>query len=150
MAKLVEDTAHATRKLPIAKKLREILVAAADDAGIDLVRVISGGQPKKGQPGSRVGSTRHDEGNAADLELEVAGKKLSFLVPEQLSYFENFVSAAAKRGATGLGAGKTYMGEHRIHVGFGKQLVWGAGGKSANAPAWLKAAAARGWAAAKA
>ena len=44
-----------------------------------------------------------------------------------------------------------YMGRKRIHVGFGtsptdlQKLVWGAAGASANAPAWLRAAAKEGW-----
>jgi hypothetical protein len=32
------------------------------------------------------------------------------------------------------------MGAGRFHVGFGNPGVWGAGGKGANAPAWLVAA----------
>ena len=45
------------------------------------------------------------------------------------------------------------MGNRTIHVGFGasvsdkSKLIWGAGGRSANAPQWLRDAAAAGWAA---
>ena len=62
-----------------------------------------------------------------------------------------FVTAAAARGANGIGAGEEYMGDKTIHVGFGltaqdtTKLVWGAGGRSANAPAWLRTAAKAGW-----
>jgi hypothetical protein len=145
MAKVIEDTKGKTRDLPIAAKLRQILSEAADQAGVDVVRVTSGGQAKKGTPGKRTGSTRHDLGNAADLMLEAKGKALSFTKAAELPVFEAFVTSAASRGATGIGAGIDYMGEHTIHVGFGKQLVWGAGGKAVNAPAWLKKAADKGW-----
>lgn len=145
MATVIEDTKGKTRDLPIAAKLRQILIEAADDAGVDVVRVTSGGQAKKGTPGKRTGSTRHDLGNAADLMLERNGKALSFTKSAELPVFEKFVTAAASRRATGIGAGVDYMGEHTIHVGFGTRLVWGAKGKSANAPAWLKKAAESGW-----
>ena len=44
------------------------------------------------------------------------------------------------------------MGDRTIHVGFGtsvsdrQKLTWGAQGASANAPRWLREAAAAGWA----
>ena len=44
------------------------------------------------------------------------------------------------------------MGNRTIHVGFGtsvsdhSKLTWGAGGRSANAPRWLRDAAGAGWA----
>lgn len=147
MAEVIEDTKGKIRDLPIDEKLRQILAAAADDAGIEVVRVTSGGQAKKGTAGKRTGSTRHDLGNAADLQLErKKGQALSFTKSAELPVFEKFVEAAAARGATGIGAGVDYMGEKTIHVGFGAKAVWGAGGASANAPAWLKSAAERGWA----
>ncbi len=146
MAQVIEDTKGKIRDLPIAEKLSQILAAAADDAGIEVVRVTSGGQAKKGTPGKRTGSTRHDLGNAADLMLERKGHALSFTKSAELPVFEKFVEAVAARGATGIGAGVDYMGENTVHVGFGTKGVWGAGGKSAKAPAWLKSAAERGWA----
>lgn len=142
MATVIEATKGKIRDLPIKKKLSEILSKAADEAGIDTVRVTSGGQAKKGSGGKRTGSTRHDEGNAADLQLEKNGHVLSFEKPEERPVVVRFVTAAAAFGATGIGAGVTYMGEHTLHVGFGTKAVWGAGGKSANAPDWLKKAVA--------
>ncbi len=145
MAQVIEDTKGKIRDLPIAAKLKKILSDAADDVGVETVRVTSGGQAAKGTGGKRTGSTRHDLGNAADLKLESKGVALSFERQSERPIFEKFVESAAARGATGIGAGVTYMGEHTVHVGFGSKLVWGAGGKSVNAPAWLKAAAERGW-----
>jgi hypothetical protein len=61
------------------------------------------------------------------------------------------VRSAAANGATGIGAGERYMGKTTIHVGFGttpedrSKLVWGAEGRSANAPNWLRRAAQEGW-----
>jgi muramidase (phage lysozyme) len=143
VATIREDTAQSVRNLPISDRLRQLLIRAAEAAGVDLVRVISGGQPSSG-PG-RVGSTRHDDGNAADLELHKDRHALDFTKPDDRPIVESFVRAAAAAGATGMGAGVDYMGPNRLHVGFGTQAVWGKDGKSANAPEWLKVAALQGW-----
>ena len=143
MATIREDTARATRHLPITQQLRDILSKAADAAGIDLVRVTSGGQPPTGP--DRTGSHRHDNGNAADLELWKDGRALNFTRPDERPIVEAFATAAAATGATGIGAGIDYMGPKTLHVGFGSKAVWGAGGKSANAPDWLRKAVTRGW-----
>lgn len=138
------------RDRPINLKLRKILLAAAEDADVDVIRVISGGQP--GSTGQSTGSHRHDGGNAADIDLVKDGRVLSFTNQRDLETFRKFVTSAAARGAIGIGAGVKYMGPTRIHVGFGngpadnRQIVWGAQNASANAPAWLRQAADRGWA----
>jgi len=44
MVRVVENTAGKTRDLPIASRLKQILSFAASVAGIDEVRVESGGQ----------------------------------------------------------------------------------------------------------
>lgn len=137
------------RNLPISDRLRSVLLAAADDADIDVIRVTSGGQPASGP--HRTGSHRHDNGNAADLQLIAGGRTLDFTDPSDLPIVERFVSAAASYGANGIGAGVGYMGPTTLHVGFGnsssdtKQVVWGAERAGANAPPWLRAAAKRGW-----
>ena len=137
------------RDRPICDELRTVLLKAADAAGVDVVYVTSGGQP--GTSGGRVGSTRHDGGRAADLQLIVDGKTQTFDDVDGGDVVERFVAAAAANGATGIGAGVQYMGPATLHVGFGRtvadhaRLVWGAGGASANAPAWLRRAAAIGW-----
>jgi hypothetical protein len=144
MARVIENTAGKTRNKPIAPELKTLLVKAATQTGIDTVSVTSGGQDIKGQGTRRTGSTRHDGGKAADLQLIKGGSVLDFETDRKT--FEAFVTAAAAAGATGLGAGVDYMGTKTIHVGFGSKLVWGGGGKAANAPAWLKRAAEKGWA----
>lgn len=133
------------RKQPISSQLRSVLSKAAEAAGVD-VRVKSGGQPEAGSGGKRIGSTRHDNGNAADLDLYVGNKKLSPNNPEDLAAFKKFVSTAKAAGATGIGAGEGYMAPDasRIHVGFGSEAIWGAGGKGANASDWLREAVGQG------
>ena len=137
------------RDRPVNPRLRGVLLAAAHAAGVDVVRVVSGGQP--GSTGKRVGSRRHDGGGAADIELVRGGRTLNFTDAADLETIRRFVAAAAASGATGMGAGVNYMGPARLHVGFGNgpndtaRIVWGEGGNSANAPAWLIDAAERGW-----
>ncbi|MEP0915073.1 hypothetical protein NDI45_29855, partial [Leptolyngbya sp. GB1-A1] len=70
-------------------------------------------------------STRHDLGNAADLDLIKDGRVLRFTDPSDLPFFEAFVEAAASFGATGIGGDVGYMGPTRIHVGFGSRATWG-------------------------
>ena len=111
------------RKHPISPKLKTVLDSAS-----------AGGQPTKGSGGARTGSTRHDNGNAADLRLYKDGRKLVDTNPEDRAIMAKFVSAAVAAGATGVGAGHNYMGPDSIHVGFGKQATWG------GAP-WIQAAA---------
>ena len=145
MAQVREDTQGKKRDLPIAPQLRNLLLSAAEASGVDLVRVTSGGQCRIGTCTKRTGSQRHDDGNAADLQLIVGERTLKFTSNNDLPTFKTFVTAAARAGATGIGAGVDYMGDDTIHVGFGARAVWGAGGRSANAPPWIKDAARAGW-----
>jgi peptidoglycan hydrolase-like protein with peptidoglycan-binding domain len=149
MAVIIEDTKGKIRDRPIAPELREVLLRAAEATGIDTVLVTSGGQP--GSSGRSTGSTRHNQGRAADLQLQKGGRSLDFANSADRGIVEEFVAAAAAYGANGIGAGVGYMGPKTLHVGFGttpqdhRQIVWGAQGSSANAPAWLREAANRGW-----
>ena len=142
MVKIVGPPASAIRNRPINEKLARVLERAAEAAGIEMLQITSGGQP--GTTGGRVGSHRHDDGNAADLKLIKSGRALSFINPDERPVVEAFVTAAAANGATGIGAGVGYMGPQTLHVGFGTAVVWGAGGKSANAPNWLREAFEKG------
>jgi hypothetical protein len=143
-------TAAKIRDMPISAALRRVLLVAAQEAGVDAVRITSGGQP--GSRGQRIGSNRHDGGNAADLELVARGRTLDFTRAADLDMICRFVASAAACGATGIGAGVNYMGPQRLHVGFGNgpndtvQVVWGEGGAAADAPGWLRDAAQLGWA----
>lgn len=113
----------ATRKGALSPRLVQVLQQAAGAAGVT-VKVYSGGQRMEGARGA-VGSTRHDQGNAADLDLYVGGRKLSADNPEDRAIMAKFVAAAVAAGATGVGHGNGYMGPSRIHIGFGTPAVWG-------------------------
>lgn len=139
---VIEDQGReaATRKLPISQKLKGVLQKAADESGGVTVRVKSGGQPAAGQGGARTGSTRHDNGNAADVDLFIGDRQLNPASKADQAIMKKFVAAAHAGGATGIGAGEDYMGGSRIHVGFGQEAIWGAGGKGSNAAGWLQEA----------
>jgi hypothetical protein len=128
------------------------LEKAAQAAGVDTINITSGGQDALGEGTRRTGSTRHDRGRAADLQLVRNGTTLTFTDEAAHPVVVAFVTAAAAAGAIGIGAGVAYMGPRTIHVGFGtsvhdhQKLTWGAGGRSVNAPEWLREAAAAGWA----
>lgn len=132
------------RNQPVSSDLERVLNTAAAAAGIDSVVINSGGQAGAGTGGPRTGSTRHDHGGAADLQLVVGGRALDFTNPNDLPIIQSFIAAARANGATGFGAGTDYMGNNTLHVGFGNEAVWGAGGSSATAPEWLSAAVSGG------
>jgi hypothetical protein len=143
----------AIRNKPITAELKQLLDTAARAAGVDTIRITSGGQDALGEGTRRTGSTRHDRGRAADLQCVVNGTTLTFTDQSADPVISAFVTAAAAAGAIGIGAGVGYMGNRTIHVGFGTsvsdhtRLTWGAGGRSVNAPEWLRDAAEAGWAA---
>lgn len=132
----------AIRNKPIDPKLKQAIINAANQTGgISRVLVFSGGQDGKGQGKRRTGSVRHDHGGAADTYIYDMNNNL--IRPDNPKYQKilgSFVSNAKRNGITGIGAGDGYMGGTGIHLGYGKPSVWGAKGKSANAPEWLKAA----------
>ena len=137
------------RDRPISKELEAVLQKAGTAAGVDVILVTSGGQP--GSSGRSKGSTRHNGGRAADLQLMVEGKAQTFTDERPSPIVAKFVTAAAAHGATGIGAGVDYMGPATLHVGFGlnpndkSKLTWGAKGRAVNSPSWLKKAASEGW-----
>lgn len=135
---LVYANQGATRNRPLDPKLVNTL-SFLPSMGVT-AKVISGGQAPKGSDGPRTGSTRHDHGLAADVDFYMGGRKLDWNNPQDLPVLQDIVRNAKARGATGIGAGDDYMGPGRFHIGFGTPAVWGAGGKSANAPDWLRQA----------
>lgn len=128
---------NATRKHPLSAELTDSM-SFLGDMGVTM-EVFSGGQPGKGQ-GPRVGSTRHDHGGAADVFFYKEGRKLDWASPEDQPIFQEIVRRGKAAGVTGFGAGDGYMQKGSMHLGFGAPGVWGAGGKGANAPAWLREA----------
>lgn len=126
----------AIRSKPISDKLAGSM-SFLKDMGITM-EVFSGGQDAKGSGGKRTGSTRHDHGDAADVFFYKDGRRLDWANKDDLPVIQEIVSKARARGVTGIGAGEGYMRPGSMHIGFGKEAVWGAGGKGANAPKWLR------------
>lgn len=129
---------QATRNQPISKDLQSAL-SFLPEMGVEM-EVFSGGQPAKGSGGARVGSERHDHGNSADAIFYKDGRKLDWANPDDRPIFEEIVRRGRAAGLTGFGAGDGYMTPGSMHVGFGKEAVWGAGGRGENAPPWLRSA----------
>lgn len=129
---------RATRRQPISERLSKAL-GFLSDLGVTM-EVFSGGQPAKGSGLARIGSVRHDHGNAADVQFYKDGRRLDWARPEDQPIFEEIVSRGRAAGLTGFGAGPGYMRPGSMHLGFGTPGVWGAGGRSANAPSWLSRA----------
>lgn len=128
----------ATRNQPINENLQNAL-AFLPELGIT-AEVFSGGQPAKGSGLARVGSVRHDDGNAADVFFYKDGRRLDWGNENDRPIFEEIVRRGKDSGITGFGAGPGYMQQGSMHIGFGSPGVWGAGGRGANAPDWLRAA----------
>lgn len=150
------------RSQPITNTLSSQINYAASKNGVT-VRVTSGGQMPLAEA-KKLGATKnstgdwvlpsgervrhgdaanHDHGNAADIVLidEKTGKELSQNNPEDRDRIASFIADAIAAGAKGIGAGSDYMNDKTIHVGgSAHDIVWGQGGKSANAPQWLRAA----------
>lgn len=151
------------RGLGLDPKLMEILQVASFEIGAN-VEVHSGGQMSIAEALSlgavkdgkkyivngkavRTGSTRHDAGLAADIDLVDAkdGHKLDMTNEMDMARIYQFTKLVKGMGLTGIGAGDmhadgvdAYMGKHRLHVGYGKEAAWGEGSSYANAPQWLK------------
>jgi len=128
----------ATRNLPLSEDLVSAL-GFLPDLGVQ-AEVFSGGQPVQGSGQPRVGSVRHDAGGAADVFFYKDGRRLDWANPEDQPIFSEIVRRGRERGLTGFGAGPDYMQPGSMHIGFGKPAVWGAGGRGANAPDWLRQA----------
>lgn len=130
------NNSGAIRDKPLSEKLVSAL-SFLPEMGVEM-RVISGGQDAKGHGTKRTGSTRHDHGEAADADFYMNGRKLDWNNPDDVPIFAEIVRRVRANGLTGIGAGDDYMGAGRMHIGFGKEAVWGAGGKGENAPSWLR------------
>lgn len=135
---IIYQNQGATRNQPIDPSLAQAF-GFLPEMGLQM-EVFSGGQPAIGTSDRRVGSVRHDHGKSADVFFSQNGKRLDWANPEHTPVFQDIVRRARAAGVTGFGAGPGYMQPGSMHVGFGKPAVWGAGGKGANAPEWLRTA----------
>lgn len=135
---LIYANQGATRNQPIDPSLAQAF-GFLPELGLQM-EVFSGGQPAVGTSNARVGSTRHDHGRSADVFFRKGDQRLDWANPEHVPIFQDVVRRAKAAGVTGFGAGPGYMQPGSMHVGFGTPSVWGAGGKGANAPDWLRQA----------
>ena len=118
------------RNQAIKPELKSILQTAADNSGLSVV-VYSGGQPDIASGGNRTGTTRHDNGAAADIRIQnAAGRNLSLSNPADVPLIQNFLAEAKRAGATGIGAGNGYMGNNGFHVDIAKQFGQAPGGSA--------------------
>ena len=138
------NNSGATRSKPISDDLQKRL-GYIGDMGLTM-EVFSGGQDGI-ETGSkrRVGSVRHDHGNAADAFFYKDGRRLDWGNEADRPIFEEIVRRGVAVGVTGWGAGPGYMQQGSMHIGMGNPGVWGAGGNGANAPSWLRAAYGNPW-----
>ena len=145
----IDDTSYQTepgkiRNDPLSTRLRSQIQQAAQATGLDVV-VYSGGQDSTGP--NRTGSHRHDNGNAADIELFDGNRRLSFSDPNDLPLIKSFIQNGKSAGLTQFGAGNGYMGNRRIHVDATQPQLGYWGGqldngtyRARNAPEWLRTA----------
>lgn len=160
----VLESQSGIRNQPIVVRLKRILAEAGDLSGVDVIEVTSGGQmsvsaaiaaggvlvdaPRRRYRVNgrivRTGSNRHDNGGAADLNLQIGGRKQDFTTAAGRRVVEKFLEHCTSLGANGIGAASNYMGPVTMHVGFGGAAAWGANGSSANAPSWLRQTWSRG------
>jgi len=122
------------RRLPISRALMNVLQAAAEEVRVDVV-VTSGGQmpyaewersPGRGRHRNssnqwvytingravRIGSRRHDGGNAADLQIKSGGRFVRLDTP----LMNSFITACFRHGAEGGGGSPGYMGDTTVHI----------------------------------
>lgn len=136
---LVYKNQGAIRSQPLKGELVDAM-SFLPELGVTM-EVFSGGQPSDGVHGvDRTGSHRHDLGGSGDVFFYKDGRRLDWANEADLPIFTEIVRRARRNGITGIGAGPGYMQPGSMHIGFGNEAVWGAGGKGANAPEWLKSA----------
>ena len=79
-----------------------------EDMGVT-AEVFSGGQPGIDEGGARVGSVRHDHGEAGDMFFYKDGRKLDWANEADQPIFRDIVQQGKAAGITGWGAGDGYM-----------------------------------------
>jgi hypothetical protein len=132
------ENQQSTRNLALSNRLEDLLRRTAEEVGID-VHITSGGQiPYNSMPQGtrqntnrsisrnapanawiapdgeivRIGSTRHDNGNAADLYLTDRGQRISLDDPRMNLFVETFF----RLGGAGGSGDRDYMGDYTIHL----------------------------------
>ena len=139
----VTQTPGAVRNLPLSQALVNTIERGLAGTGLNW-HSYSGGQPPKGSGGRRVGSTRHDNGRASDGNFKDAatGRVLDGNNSQDRQRIASALSRLRQVGIQGIGWGPGYMGSRGFHIDIVSPAnVWGEGGRSANAHAWVRQAA---------
>ena len=136
---LIYSNQGAIRNKEISNRLKTAM-SFLKDMGVQM-EVFSGGQDEKGHGHQRTGSTRHDNGNAADVFFSRNEQRIDWRNKKDIPILQQIVAQAKANGVTGFGAGPGYMQPGSMHIGFGSNSVWGKDGKGVNAPSWLRQAA---------
>lgn len=160
------ENQNGIRNLSLSSQLESLLRRTAEETRLD-VHIVSGGQMSQADYDSssgekrttvnnsgtrtywlngravRTGSTRHDNGNAADLYLKDGGQQVRLDDPRMNAFVEAFF----RNGGQGGSGDHDYMGEYTIHLDIigtrhGGSVFW-------NATNQFMAAANRGLAAAR-
>ena len=177
-----QKTMAATRNKDLHTDLLSILESLAVELNVGIV-VQSGGQMKmseweairdkspdrvrvennsKGKPfkyfvdgkSVRVGSKRHDDGKAADINVfapEIGSGADELLNDDspnekEKAFLQKFVAHGKKKGLKGFGSGEGYMNNYAtFHVDtigteYGGSSLWGKNSSSTNTPSWLSEA----------
>lgn len=102
------------RDLPCNRSFERILADSAKAVKLDKVVITSAKQP--GTSGRRLGSMRHDTGNAADVYLVYKGRILNSSKLTDRTVMVKFISECVGRGVRGAGHGEKYMGTTILHL----------------------------------
>lgn len=111
---IIEYQLGSIRNRKVNPSLERILAGAAKAAKVDTVVIKSGKQP--GTTGRRIGSARHDTGNAADFYLVKGGRILDSTRPGDRKIMADFMTASVKLGIRGGGHSSGYMGTTVTHL----------------------------------
>ncbi len=98
----------------VNRSLEQLLAAAARASGVDVVQITSGAQP--GSRGTRVGTPRHDTGDAADFKLKVGNRQLRPNNMSDRAIMAKFTREAAARGIIGAGFAYGTMAPNIFHM----------------------------------
>lgn len=124
------------RDKPLQPKLEQSM-GFLQDMGITM-HVSSGGQDAHGP--KRTGSHRHDNGGAGDVDFYKNGKPLKHTNAADRAIISEIITTAVANGVSGIGV--AYMGDGRVHIGYGSDAVWS--GKGTKPPAWAVEAHKKG------
>ena len=149
------------RGLPLTPKLDNIIRQISAQSGYRIV-VFSGGQMPKAEARAkgavvkgktwyvngkavRTGSTRHDGGYAADIQVFDGKTQLSSENTSHHPRLREFARLCKSLGIESFGSGPGYMGgDHHIDIAFSSPTpttgsrTWGTGTRRVTTPQWLK------------